>query len=147
MGDPMDKRTRSLYAHRKSHCICLADQCTYALAAGLPAARPTKFILPPPPPPPPPALLSPSRTSSRPHPEIISTLVKPWAVERLIFFSQGQRVSNKAARSTIIQSAAEWSLGKTLRVCTECVLCLRRDNKIVRPSSSRLSVSLILPWT
>lgn len=37
MGDPMDKRTRSLYAHRKSHCICLADQSTRAFADGLPA--------------------------------------------------------------------------------------------------------------
>lgn len=65
------KETRSLCAHRKSHCICLADQCTCAFADGLPAPRPTKFILPLACP------LPPSLLPRRPHPEIISTLVKP----------------------------------------------------------------------
>lgn len=37
LGDPMDKSTLSLYAYRKSHCICLADQSTRAFADGLPA--------------------------------------------------------------------------------------------------------------
>lgn len=112
----MDKRTRSLYAHRKSHCICLADQSTRAFADGLPVReRPTAKFIP---------------FNAKLFPSLASVLHP--GMKRYL---SGRDNGNYP---TLVQSARRVRAERVYAICSRHISASPSDNKIVR-SAMKLS--------